>query len=178
MRPRNFSLLPFPGTRPLPFKMTGTFFRRGNTFGLDYHLFGDLTDIEIPPSANRPSRRIGLWENTCFEFFIGPRDSNRYWEFNLSPSGDWNVFCFENYRQGLFEEKAFSFLPCKAQVQPDSFRLVLEFDLSIIILADQALTMAVSTVIKTKQGEVTLWALTHPGPEADFHHKDGFIINL
>jgi hypothetical protein len=178
MRPRDFSLLPFPGTRPLPVKIAGTFFRQGNTFGLDYHLFGRITDIIIPPPADRPSRRIGLWENTCFEFFIGPGDSNRYWEFNLSASGDWNVFRFENYRQGLFEEKSFSSLPFKVLFQPDFFRLVLEFDLSIIIPVDQALAMGVSAVIKTKQGEITLWALTHPGPEADFHHKDGFIIKL
>jgi hypothetical protein len=38
--------------------------------------------------------------------------------------------------------------------------------------------MAVSAVIKTRRGEVTLWALTHPGPEADFHHRDSFIIKL
>jgi hypothetical protein len=178
MKPRNFSLLPFPGTRPVPFKISGTFFRRGNTFGLDYYLLGQLTDIDIPPSADRPSRRIGLWEHTCFEFFLGPKDSNRYWEFNLSPSGDWNVFRFENYRQGLFEENAFSSLPFKVLVQPDSLCLVLEFDLDIIVPAAQNLKMAVSTVIETKQGGITLWALTHPAPEADFHHKNSFIINL
>jgi hypothetical protein len=178
MKPQNFSLLPFPGTRLLPFKISGTFFRQGNTFGLDYHLFGHLADIEIIPPANKPSRRIGLWENTCFEFFIGPRNSARYWEFNLSPSGDWNVFRFENYRVGLFEEKTIPSLPLKVLVQPDSFRLVMEFDLSIIIPVGQALEMAVCAVIKTRRGEVPLWALTHPGPEADFHHRDSFIIKL
>ena len=178
MKPRTFSLQPFSGTGPLPFTITGTSFRQDNTFGLTYHLLGRITDIEVPPPTDRPSRRIGLWENTCFEFFIGPRDSTRYWEFNLSPSGDWNVFRFEIYRQGLFEEKAFSSLPFMVQIQPDSLRLVLEIDLSIIIPADEALRMAVSVVLKTGTGDSTMWALTHPGPEADFHHKDGFLITL
>jgi hypothetical protein len=178
MKTKTFSLFPFPGTGPLPYKITGAVFRRGNTFSLDYHLLGQISDIEVPSLGDQPERRIGLWENTCFEFFIRPKDSPLYWEFNLSPSGDWNVFRFENYRQGLFEEKAFSSLPVKVLIRPDSMRLGLEFDLSIIDPAAQIITMAVSAVIKTQQGGVTLWALTHPGQVADFHHRDGFIITL
>ena len=178
MKTQSFSLQPFPGTGPLPYKITGTFFRRADCFDLEYHLLGQITDIEIPPPADRPSRRIGLWENTCLEFFIGLKGSTRYWEFNLSPSGDWNVFYFENYRQGHFEEKAVSTLPFKVMFQPDSLRLALEYDLNIIIPSYQALAMAISAIIKTGPGKVALWALTHPGPKADFHHKDGFIIDL
>lgn len=178
MNPQPFDLQPFPGTGPLPQTISGHVSRQGNTLYLVYLLCGNLAHIEIPSAADRPSRRIGLWENTCFEFFIGPGGSTPYWEFNLSPSGDWNVFHFETYRQGLFEEKAFSALPFMILIQPDSLRLVLEIDLRIIIPADQAWRMAVSAVLKTGRGEVTLWALTHPGPEADFHHRDGFILSL
>jgi hypothetical protein len=178
MKSRNFSLEPFPGTGSPLFKITGSFFRRNQTFGLTYHLLGRIRDIEVPPPADRPSRRIGLWENTCFEFFIGPRDSVPYWEFNLSPSGDWNVFRFETYRQGLFEEKAFSSLPFESRIQTDSLQVVLEIDLGIIIPAVQPLEMAISTVLKTSGGDISMWALTHPGPEVDFHHREGFIIKL
>jgi hypothetical protein len=178
MKTRNFTLEPFPGTGSPPFKITGSFFRRNQTFGLTYHLLGRIRDIEVSPPADQPSRRIGLWEHTCFEFFIGPRDSTRYWEFNLSPSGDWNVFRFEIYRQGLFEEEAFSSLPLESRVQPDSLQVVLEMDLGTIIPAVQPLEMAISTVLKTCSGDRSMWALTHPGPEADFHHRDGFIIKL
>ena len=178
MKSRNFSLEPFPGTGSQPFKITGSFFRRDNTLGLTYHLLGQETEIEVPPQVAGSSRRIGLWESTCFEFFIGPRDSTRYWEFNLSPSGSWNVFRFETYRQGLFEEKAFSSLPFKSRIQPDSLQVVLEIDLGIIFPAVQPLEMAVSTVLKTSAGDRSMWALTHPGPEVDFHHRESFIIKL
>ncbi len=178
MKSRNFSLETFPGTGSPPFRITGSCFRRNQIFGLTYHLLGRIEDIEVPPPADRPSRRIGLWENTCFEFFIGPRDSIRYWEFNLAPSGNWNVFRFETYRQGLFEEEAFSSLPFESRIQPDSLGVVLEFDLGIIIPAVQPLEMAISTVLKTRAGDLSMWALTHPGPEVDFHRRDGFIIKL
>jgi hypothetical protein len=178
MKSSDFSLIPFPGIGPLPFNISGTAVRQDHIMSLTYHLLGPIRDIEVPPPKDSPSRRIGLWENTCFEFFIGPKDSPRYWEVNLSPSGDWNVFRFKTYRQGLFEEMAFSSLPFMVRVQPDLLRLVLEFDLSKIFTADEALRMAVSVVLKTGTGEITMWALTHPGPEADFHHKDGFIIKL
>jgi hypothetical protein len=48
----------------------------------------------------------------------------------------------------------------------------------MIIPAEQALEVAISAVIKLRSGNVTCWALTHPGPEADFHRRDSFIIEL
>lgn len=167
---------PFPGTGLLPIKVTGSISRKVNIFNICYWLFGHIADLEVPAPAERPSRRIGLWEKTCFEFFIAERNSSRYWEFNLSPSGDWNVFRLESYRQNLVEETTFSIFPFSILKRSDSLRLVLEFDLSIIIPTDQALEIAISAVIKTGQGDVTLWALVHPGPEADFHRRDSFII--
>ncbi len=178
MKTQKYSLTPFPGKSPLPFKITGSFFRRENNLALTYHLLGRMTDIEIPQPGGSSSRRIGLWENTCFEFFIGPRNSNRYWEFNLSPSGDWNVFRFEAYRQGLFEEQTFSSLPFKVRSQPDSLGVVLEIDLGFISSEVQSLEMAVSTVLKSRAGELSWWALAHLRPEVDFHHRDSFLIKL
>lgn len=39
-------------------------------------------------------------------------------------------------------------------------------------------TLAISIVIKPQNGEITYWALTHPGPQADFHRRDSFLIEL
>jgi len=57
-------------------------------------------------------------------------------------------------------------------------RLSLKLDLDKIIPADQALKIGISTVIKTINSEITYWALTHPGPRADFHRRDSFIVEL
>jgi hypothetical protein len=178
MNPQPCTLQPFPGTGQLPLTISGLVSRQENTLNFVYLLLGNLALIEFPPAADDPSRKIGLWENTCFEFFLRPRGSNRYWEFNLSPSGDWNVFYFEIYRGKLVEETAFTSLPFLTRKQSDFFQLVLEFDLSMIIPAGQPIKMAVSTVLKTLSGRVSMWALTHPDPEPDFHHEKGFIIEL
>jgi hypothetical protein len=176
---RHFTLQPFPGTGPLPgLEITGHIIRQANTLAIGFVLFDPLKELEIPEPADLPARKIGLWEKTCFEFFIAERNAPRYWEFNLSPSGDWNVYRFEAYRQGLYEEMAFSTLPFSALRQSDSLQLILEFDLGLIIPADKALEVAISVVIKTKGGEESFWALTHPGSKPDFHWRKSFIVKL
>lgn len=179
MKARNFTLQPFPGTRQRPdIAISGAISRRTDTLAISYLLQGRLNEVEIPQLSNPAARRIGLWEKTCFEFFLAIKDAPGYWEFNLSPSGDWNVYRFEIYRQGLNEEKAFSQLPFSVRRQSDCLRLDLEFDLGLIIRADQAVEAAVTAVIKTRAGGETFWAVAHPGEAPDFHHRDGFIIRL
>ena len=58
-----------------------------------------------------PQRRDGLWQHTCFEAFFGVLGSDDYWEFNLAPSGDWNVYRFAGYRAGQTPETAYGPLP-------------------------------------------------------------------
>ena len=132
----------------------------------------------IPAPAARPVRRHGLWEETCFEFFLSIKDSPQYWEFNLSPAGDWNVYRFAEYRQGMTEESAFAALPFDVKQQSDSVRLVLEINLDKIVRADQPLEAAMAAVIQPAGGGLTYWALTHPGPQADFHRRDSFLVSL
>ena len=57
--------------------------------------------VKIPKTGSSSGsgvRRDGLWEHTCFEAFIGCVDDAGYYEFNLSPSKDWQCYRFEAYR--------------------------------------------------------------------------------
>jgi hypothetical protein len=112
------------------------------------------------------------------EFFLAVPNSPQYWEFNLSTSGDWNVYRFAAYRQGMQEESAFTTVPFRIQHQPEMLKLDLELDLEQIIRADQPLEVAITAVIQPKTGELTYWALTHWTPQADFHQRDSFLIKL
>ena len=125
-----------------------------------------------------PARQWLLWETTCFECFLAIRGAVSYWEFNLSPAGPWNIFRLASYRQGIQEEPAFQVLPVTVSRHPEKLTLSLNVDLAAIIPADRPLEVGVSTVLQDRHGELSYWALTHPGPEPDFHHRDGFVIKL
>jgi hypothetical protein len=179
MNPRKFSLRPFsPIGPPLHFAITASLARRARELAIGYELTGQLGKLVIPGPAEFPSRRHGLWEETCFEFFLGIKDSPRYWEFNLSPAGSWNVYRFAGYRQGMVEETAFTSLPLRLRRRPDSLRLDLELGIDRIVGADHPLEVGIAAVIKLAGGGLIYWALTHPGPQADFHRRDGFLAKL
>jgi hypothetical protein len=95
MKRHDFCLEPFPGDGPGPgVKITGSITRAGDRLAVRYELRGNLAEVVIPAAAKGPARRHGLWKGTCFELFLGARGEARYWEFNFSPSGDWNVYGF------------------------------------------------------------------------------------
>ena len=186
MNDQTFSLQPFTSTISLPnFKIVGNIARNSNQLTICYMLEGDFKEIAlakptggIAPPSNTRSRKHELWKDTCFEFFLSIKDSARYWEFNLSPAGHWNVYRFDAYRQGMQEETAFTILPFNVQNQAEGLALVLDVDLDKIVSAKQAIEVGITTVIKHRDGEVTYWALTHRGAEADFHLRDSFIVEL
>ena len=176
---RSFSLKPFPSAGLLPdLKITGNVTRRSKTLAISYALLGTLSELVIPAPADLPARRNTLWEETCFEFFLRAENSDQYWEFNLSPAGHWNIYRFKSYRLGMQKEPAFTSLPFRVRRQQDAFRLSLKLDLGRIIPEDQILKVGISAVIKSINGEITYWALTHTGRQADFHRRDGFILEF
>lgn len=179
MNSQTFTLQPFLTAETLPdIKIAGNISRNANQFAINYQLTGDLEKIIIPTFLDTPQRKHELWQYTCFEFFIGIKNSQRYWEFNLSPMGHWNIYRFDSYRQGIQEETAFTALPFHVQHQSDSLVLSLNFALDKIISNEQLIDVAITTVIKQQNHHVSYWALTHQGVEADFHLRDSFMIEL
>ncbi|MBI5058106.1 MAG: DOMON-like domain-containing protein [Nitrospirae bacterium] len=179
MSGKSFSLIPFPstGTRP-GYKINGSIYRRDNALTVSYSLTGPLSECVVPVPANIPIRKNALWKETCFELFLGLKNSGQYWEFNLSPACHWNVYRFKDYRQDMQDEPAFVSLLFNVRKQVDGLSLSLEIDLNKIVHADQVLDAGVSAVIKSIDGGVTYWALTHPGSQADFHRRESFVIEL
>ncbi|MCX5893877.1 MAG: DOMON-like domain-containing protein [Deltaproteobacteria bacterium] len=182
MKERRFILQPFASEGPRPgVEITGHLTRRADAadaITIATLLQGQLADVLIPAPAAAPARRHRLWEGTCFEFFLAVPGAPQYWELNLSPTGDWNVYRFADYRQDLAAEPAYTSLPFTVQSRPRSVRLTLEVDLAGIVPAGQPLEVAVAAVIKTRDGQVGYWALTHLGPRPDFHRRDGFLIAI
>jgi hypothetical protein len=173
----SFSLISFtPDTAPAV-EITGNIERRHNQLNIEYRLVGQ-TAIAIPKIAKTPTRQVDLWEHTCCEFFLGLQDSTQYWEFNLSPAGHWNIYRFLDYRQNLVEETAFDSLPFQILPGNDFLELNLKVDLTPIIAPEQGLEVGIATVIEDRSSQISYWALTHLGKEADFHQRNSYLLKL
>ncbi|PSB03797.1 DOMON-like domain-containing protein [Merismopedia glauca] len=174
----NFILKPFPSSAPLPeIQITGKVQRKSNIFSICYQVSGNIAQIYVPAPKTVISRQRELWETTCLEFFLGIKNSPRYWEFNLSPSGDWNIYRFTDYRQGMEEEKAIASLPFQVNQESHLFQLDLELDLAPMMELDTELDLGITAVIQSQQGEISYWGLTHCGTQPDFHLRDSFVVS-
>lgn len=177
MNAQPFCLLPFPSPPPPPnIEITGMIARHGDQLTFRYQLWDPLKTVVIPARVTQPARQDNLWQTTCFEFFLGMKQSPTYWEVNLSPAGHWNVYRFRDYRQGMQAELAFDALPFRVEAVGEVWGLELVLDLEQIMPANQNLEIGISAVLESQGGGLTYWALTHPGPQADFHQRQGFLI--
>ena len=175
---QGFELIPYPAASLPRIQIGGTVERRGNRLSIRYEARGAVEDILFPAPSNPPVRRDELWKATCFEFFLAIPGQPRYWEFNMSPTGEWNVYRMDAYRQvNMREEMKFRELPFQF-VTGTEHRLDIEIDLSPIIKPEQAVQLGVTAIIQTADGSETYWALSHPGKQADFHLRESFIIDM
>jgi len=179
MTGQSFSLIPFRNPNIPDITIKGKILRQNNLLTIHYALAGKIEDIFLPSSSVNPTRKEELWKTTCLEFFLAIKDLPHYWEFNLSPSGDWNVYHIDVYRRiGFREETSIQQLQFETQKATNSFLLNADVDLNPIIRLEQMLEVGVTAVIQTKVGSETYWALTHPAPEADFHLRESFLLAM
>ncbi len=184
--PRSFRLVPFdPAAAPAGVQLEGELQRTDNRLHLRYRLADPSGAIRIPSADPTPARRDGLWSRTCLELFLAVPGEAAYWEFNLSPSGDWNVYRLRGYRQGLAPEPTVVALPFAVARRGDGLELELAFELAPLVADDQPMQVAVTAVLETHApaggtdaGPLSYWALGHPGPEADFHDRAGFLLRI
>lgn len=129
------------------------------------------------PAPLAPGAADGLWQHTCCEAFIAVADTPAYLEFNFSPSGQWAIYRFSDYR--VRDENLPPLAPplIRCQTLPDGFQLD-------AILAPDLLPPAgpwqigLTAVIESRDGSKSYWALTHCGPAPDFHLRSSFVLNL
>lgn len=177
MSDRIFQLQPFnPDPRTPNLAIKTRIRRQGKILTIGYQLQGDLSQIVLPQPRSSVNRQDDLWQTTCFEFFLAIFNAPEYWEFNLAPTGDWNIYRFAKYRRGMQPETRFEHLPLKVESQENSYYLETAIALDKIVSGDTPLEIAVTIVIEDTQGNISYWAISHPGTEADFHRRDSFIL--
>jgi hypothetical protein len=171
---QSFTLLPF-GEAILPVVLTVEVDRVGSCLNLRYCMTGDLSAVNIP-EGKVGERCDRLWEHTCFEFFFGIPGKKRYWEVNLSPSGDWNCYGLTDYREGLIAEEKVRGLPFSVLRAEQTLQIELTFDLKALVPG--AVELSVTAVVERFDGVVGYWAIEHAGLEADFHRRDSFVVQM
>lgn len=140
---------------------------------LVYAFCGDLRRLRVPPPA-APGRADGLWRHTCCEVFVVGSDAPAYREFNFSPGGAWQAYAFRGYRDG-------------GPLQPVESPVIHWHSTDCILTASMApgalppgrrLRLGLTAVVEDAQGRLSYWALRHPPGRPDFHHTDGFALDL
>jgi len=143
-----------------------------------YSLVADMSHVHVPQSEGR-GRADALWEHTCFEAFVAARDAPGYHEFNFSPSRDWAVYRFSAYREGMSPAEITQ--APEICVRRSDHGLELESAVRIGHLADldvRHLRIALAAVIEDEDGGLSYWGLRHPPGRPDFHHPDGFALEV
>ena len=174
-----FELISFPFDKTPDITITGKIKRTDNQLSIQYEVSGDVDQIVLPAPSKSPLRKDDLWKATCFELFIAVSDQPQYWEFNMSPSSDWNVYVMDAYRQvNMREEIAYSQLQFEFNATQDKLSVNISLDLNPIVQLEQILQIGIAAIIQTKDGNESYWALAHPNPQADFHLRESFNLSL
>ena len=144
-----------------------------------YSLDADMSRVRVP-SSGAGARVDTLWKHTCFEAFVAPADAPGYHEFNFSPSLDWAIYRFSAYREGM---SAAEIGPGpEISVRQGADGLELQSSVRLGHLADlrdaRHLRIALAAVIEDEHGRLSYWGLRHPPGKPDFHHPNGFALQV
>lgn len=151
-----------------------------DTWRLCYRLTGALDRLRLP-AAQLAGAADGLWRHTCCEAFVAVAGAPAYREFNFSPSGQWAAYAFHSPRR-----RDDGFRPPtspriawqrRADWSPGTLELVAELD-AALLPAGEAFDVGVSLVAEDIDGRLAYWALAHPSPQPDFHHRAAFALRV
>ena len=143
-----------------------------NSLILSYIVIGKISEVCMPPVI-RSARSDELWRHTCFEAFVRASSEAGYYEFNFAPSTQWAVYRFDGYRSGM--RLAAEIGAPRIEVQSDSERYTLR---ATVEPGDAPWRLGLAAVIEERSGDKSYWALAHPPGKPDFHHSDGFALEI
>jgi hypothetical protein len=152
--------------------------RADGALALSFSVEGGLERLRVPVPVG-PRRADGLWRHTCFEAFVMAGIGPAYGELNFSPSGEWAAYAFRRYRDGG---------PLDVAVEPaivvrhDPDRLQVDAVVPAAAIPSRSdgagLRLGLAAVLENVDGALSHWALRHPADRPDFHHADGFVLEV
>lgn len=152
--------------------------REAGRLSLDYIAEGQVGDVRLPLAAE-PLRTNELWKHTCMEAFVRPAGGAGYCELNLAPSGQWAAYRFDGHREGMCDAPMET--PPRIMMGVTDAKLWLRAQVMLDGLAGFANApwqMGLTAVIEEMSGRKSYWSLKHPKGRPDFHHSDGFALEI
>jgi hypothetical protein len=144
-----------------------------------YSLDADMSRVRVPLSG-AGQQADALWKHTCFEAFVAPADGPGYHEFNFSASLNWAIYRFSAYREGMSPAEI-GRAP-EISVRRGDEGLELKAAVRLGLLGDlrdaRHLRIALAAVIEDENGRLSYWGLRHPPGKPDFHHPNGFTLEV
>jgi hypothetical protein len=146
---------------------------------VQYNLEGDMSRIRIGPEGPL-GRADELWKHTCFEAFIQRADSQGYYEFNFSPTRQWAAYRFDAYRVGMTPIDLAKPPEISVSREPHQLELQATFLLpaSVAMGAAPPSKLALTAVVEDDSGRLCYWSARHAAGKPDFHHVEGFAVEL
>lgn len=131
--------------------------------------------LVVPAFAGK-GRADGLWQATCFEFFLMPGDGPTYVELNLAPSERWNTYDFSQYRAGMVERDMPHEPVCTMRIGQS----MAIFDAAVPAAGLPPLPWATAfaCVIEEQGGHFSYWAQMHSKERPDFHDPACFVAEV
>ena len=171
-------LTPHPSSPPSPVhEIVVGAARHDDALLLNYRIVGELGAMRMP-ELRPPVHTDNLWRQTCFEAFTGATASSEYCEYNFSPSGAWAAYNFSAYRESQQPLRSGRMPNFSFDMQDGALVLTAQVDLGWLAPNGAAVRLGVTAVIEDRAGQLSYWALKHPAGKPDFHHADGFILDL
>lgn len=177
-RSATFQLIPFGQNGDGVLAITGIVSRSGGSLALSYQVSGDIGSLLLPARVAAPGRCDELWRSTCCECFLRFAGQPAYYELNVSPSGNWNVYRFTDYRAGMREDSSVAEFECQTSSEEKSFFLHCAVQLDGLAEGGHGIELGISCVLMHTDGTTSYWALSHPGQRPDFHHPEAFVLRL
>ena len=126
-----------------------------------FRAIGEVSRLVVPSPA-APVRTDGLWKTTCFEIFVAA-DGSEYDEYNLSPSGAWAAYRFEDYRSGMSPKDAV--IEIDSSLDDKGLSLIAKIESQFDLPSHIGLT----AVIEEADGVIRYWSTAFAPGKPDFH---------
>ena len=180
-------LIPFDDDQcPAVLAMAEFVWKEDAPFELSFSLCPQLSEssVESPIDClkfnsgkpkNSAQRLDNLWRHTCFEAFLACPGAEKYWELNVAPNGDWNLYQFSGYRTGGMAEPLAEPPEVNFSIDRVGCRCTIQIPLKPWWQHTELPEIALTMVLEDQSGCLSYWAMTHPRDKPDFHDRKGFL---